>query len=158
MADIKVKRVEARKNSYYVVKIFEGIFAKISTQLPTDKMIKLEINQNSKKYNKNRIEFENIEFEKNFDIYCEDRQLALMIFTPDTIEMLMDFYKKYELKFEINIIQNDIYIKFFTGEMFEPGVIKEALDENMMFVYYSVLKFILDFTSEVTKSFENKKI
>ena len=51
------------------------------------------------------------EFEKYFDIYSENKIVAMQILTSDIMESLIEFYNKYQLEYEIVFRNNTIYLK-----------------------------------------------
>ena len=64
----------------------------------------------------------------------------------------VEFKNKYSLVFEIVFIYNVIFSIFFTGPMFEPKIMGDAMDEGLIFRYYTILKFIIDITQTVNAS------
>ena len=70
--------------------------------------------------------------------------------------MSLNFYDK--IKYEIVIKENKIYLRFFTGSMFEPRIYGKALDKVLITTYYSILSFIIDVTSKINKEIQNFEI
>ena len=91
------------------------------------------------------------EFEKYFDVYSDSNILAMEILTHDIMEELVQFYNTYRIEFEIVIKNNNIYIRFNTGVMFEPNILKKSNDMNTLWIYYNVLKFITNVTIKINK-------
>lgn len=135
IADVNVEQLcSNEKDSDYKV-IFQGLFGNIKLLKNIESPIQVILNNKFRVYNENRVEFENAEFEKKFDVFCKNRQLACEIISPELIEMLMGFYQEYNILFEINIIDDNIYIRFFTGKMFEPKWYSSTY--NNIFILYN---------------------
>ena len=58
------------------------------------------------------------EFEKIFDVFSKDKILAMQILTADVMESLIKFKNKYDIDFEIVLMNNNIYLRFFVSNMF----------------------------------------
>lgn len=162
MSDLNVQRKEV----YYhkgqrretTIEIFKGIFAKTECDKDIGTYIKISKNQLKLFRNKNRVEMDSQEFEKYFDIYSENKILTMRILTSDVMATLIDFYNKYHIEYEIVIRNNKIYMRFFTGAMFEPKIFGNSMDKKLLFSYYCILKFIVDVTKEVNKALKEVEI
>ena len=133
-------------------KQLQGIFAMATTSNDIETTIKISRNKLKILDSKERIQMDSSEFEKYFDVYAEDKIMAMRILTSDVMECLTDFLYKYDLVFEIVFKDNMIYLRFFTGPMFEPKIIIEAMDEWTIFRYYTILKFIIELTNAVNSA------
>ena len=71
---------------------------------------------------------------------------------------LMDFHIKYNLDFELVFKNDTIYMRFFTGRMFEPRLYGKSTDKQLLFTYYSILQFVANVTKKVNKTLENLDI
>ena len=66
----------------------------------------------------------------------------MQLLTADIMEELVQFRNKTKIKFEINLIDNEIYLRFHTGPMFETGRTKNGiLDKELLEKYFSILDF-----------------
>ena len=159
MADINVKRnVESGKSSY-TVSIFQGIFAFTTSTKNINAYIKISKNDLNLLYDdKNSIEMDNSEFEKYFDVNSENKILTMRILTHDVMNTLVEFYKKYNLPFEIVLRDNIIYLRFFTGPMFEPKIFGKSLDKDLIFTHYCILNFIMDVSKNINKVLQEIEI
>lgn len=101
--------------------------------------------------NINKVEMDSNEFEKYFDVYSKSNILAMEILTHDLMEELVQFYNTYKINFELVIKNDRIYIRFDTGVMFEPNILRKSNDMNTLWVYYSVLNFVTDVTIKINK-------
>jgi len=151
------KHTGSGKNSR-TVEIFHGIFAHMSCGKDIGTYIKISKNQLKVFEQHDRVEMDSQEFEKYFDIYSENKILTMQLLTSDVMATLVDFYNKYYIDYEIVIKNNRIYMRFFTGSMFEPKVFGNAMDKKLLFSYYCILKFIVDVTKEVNKALKEVEI
>lgn len=156
MADVIVKNIIQTKNGESSEDIFNGIFVMVNSGDTDDK----EKDNNkivtiySNVYSINpdtKVEVESEEFNKYFLVSTNDKIYALQILTADVINILLTYKKVYDLDFEIKIRGARTYIRFHIDNMFEPKIFKEALDKDDIYIYYNVLKFIIDFSKELNK-------
>ena len=75
----------------------------------------------------------------------------MQLLTSDIMEKLIEFYKKYEIEYEIVFRQDTVYIRFFTGNMFEPQVGKSSMDKETLYIYLSILELVVDISKTVNK-------
>lgn len=107
---------------------------------------------------KSKIEMDSAEFEKYFDIYAENKIIAMQILTSDIMAMMIEFKEESKIKYELTIKQNQIYIRFHTGEVFEPKMFTHSLDYDMLKRYYDIIEFIFKVSREINKAIENTEI
>lgn len=156
LADIKTQKIESTQKTIRYRTLFSGILGITTTNKRIEKSIKIckDGLKNADKM-ENKIEMDSAKFEKRFNVYCEDRVFAMRILTAEIMELLMSFNEKYNFDFEICYKENKVYFRFFTGEMFEPLTSENSLDMRVLYLYYDVLKFILDFSKKVRKITDN---
>lgn len=130
---------------------FHGLFAKIIM----DKSIngELRIMQNGAMIlEKNRLKMDSSEFEKYFDVESSDQIVGMQLLTADVMEELIEFENKTNMKFDIFIKDNELYLRFHSGEMFEAGNLKNgALDKETIQKYF----YMLNFTYNLSKRLIN---
>ena len=107
---------------------------------------------------KTKLEMDSPEFEKYFDINTENRIIAMQILTSDVMAMMIDFVKETKIKYELTIKVNHIYIRFHTGEVFEPRMFKKSLDYDTLKKYYDIIDFVFKVSREMNKVIENTEI
>lgn len=145
--DILVQKISARYTREEESKVvFQGIFGCTKTNKDINTCIKVTRNKYSLFKDETKVGIDNSNFEEIFDVYAENRILAMRIFTSDITNCLIDFYNKYQLDFEVVLKDNNIYLRFFTGAMFEPKIFGNSMDKELLAVYYSILKFVVDIT------------
>lgn len=158
MADLHIQHhVKSGKHSH-THEVFQGIF--IQTECNKDIGTYIKISKNKLKIfgQRDRVEMDSQEFEKYFDIYSKNKILTMQLLTSDVMTTLVDFYNKYNIEYEIVIRNNKIYMRFFTGAMFEPKIFGSSMDKKLLFSYYCILKFIVDVTKEVNKALQEIEI
>ncbi len=158
MCDLHIQNVTGGGRNRHTEEIFQGLFCKTNCNKNINTVI--EITRNKIKFlnNQNRIEMDSSEFEEYFDVYSENKILTMQLLTSDVMETLIDFYKKYNLEFEIVFKNKNIYIRFFTGAMFEPKVFGSSMDKQLLFMYFTILKFVLNVNRVVNKTLNEMEI
>jgi len=83
----------------------------------------------------------------------------MQILTADIMDMLIEFQKKYNMRFDIVIKNNIIYLRFHSGTMFEAGAIKQvALDKDIIKKYYDILEFTYNLSNHLIKLIKDVQI
>lgn len=156
MSDLHIQRKEEYyqdgKRKEMIIDVFEGIYTKTECNKDIGTYIKIFKNQFKIFGKKDRVEMDSQEFEKYFDIYSENKIVTMQLLTSDIMLILLDFYKKYDLQYEIVIKENNIYMRFLTGPMFEPAIFNSSMDKKRLLQYFGILKFVLDVTNEINKA------
>lgn len=145
MADFNVTTTPKDK----AVPIFEGVFAYIKCDITTNRIIKICRNEEKFFEGLRKIQMDNYLFENYFNVYTDDNIFAMRFLTHNIMEMLINFYEKYNIHFEIVLKNNELYIRFYSGKMFEPSIYRSSMDKQLLFSYYSIFKFIIDVTREI---------
>ena len=148
MAEVKTTITVNTDNGTSERTLFNGMFVETNCDNIKSSIMIMGNADSSKK-----TEMDSSEFEECFDVFSDDRILAMRILTHDVMSMLSDFYKK--IKFEIAIKNDRIYIRFFTGVMFEPKFKNNTLDRELLFKYYYILKFVMEVTAKINKEIQN---
>lgn len=138
--------------------IYEGIFSITQLNNYISEEIRIKKNQYIIKNNCNKIEMDSKEFEKYFDVYSNSDIITMEILTHDIMEELVQFYDKYKIKFEIVIKNYNIYIRFDTGAVFEPNILRKSNNINTLWVYYNILNFVTSFTIKINKLIKNIEV
>lgn len=134
---------------------FYGNFAYIRmNKLISDEPIVISKNGNSGFLNV--LKMDDREFEDYFDVVAKDKMFAMKILTHSVMETLNNFYKQYEMEFEITLYRDKIYFRFLTNRMFNQ---KDLLNKTTLNEEYCKLKFMLDVARKINEIIsENKKI
>lgn len=150
MCEMHIQYIDNSRNT--IENLFKGIFANIQSDRDIGTYIKITRDKLKIKSREDKVEMDSPEFEKYFDVYAEDKIMAMRILTADIMECLINFYNKYKLEFDIVFSGSNIYVRFFTGVMFEPKIYKNSMDKEILLEYYSILKFILELNQKVNKA------
>ncbi len=144
------------KNGYYTR--FRGLVTQTDMVKPFKEKFFIRVNEQIGIFTKPqapKIKLDAPEFEEYFDVYGTNRLLTMQILTSDIMQMLVEFQKEIKVKFDISLKNNKLFLRFFSGEMFEaPYLKKETLDKDTIYKYYSILKFTFKLQDKVLKILE----
>lgn len=106
----------------------------------------------------NRVELENIEFEKLFDVQCEDQVTSRMIITPAFMDRIVSFVHKTGNQYEFLFQGNTLYIKRkILGGYLEVGTEKNILTNFSGFVqFYCDMREIMLFVYDMNLLYLSK--
>jgi hypothetical protein len=106
----------------------------------------------------NKVELDNSEFEKLFNVYTTDKITTLQLLTSETLEKLISLRNDYGMNYDFVIKGNKLYIRLETGIMFESGVHRSKLHKEDMLVYYSILNYVDLLITEINKIVDESNI
>ena len=155
MGEVLTQKKETYKDSNGETKTrlvtrFNGLFAKII--IDKDIIEELRIMENRTIYSRNKLEMDSTEFEKYFDVQASDKIKGMQILTADVMEELIEFENKTNMKFDIIINKQNLYLRFDSGEMFESGNIKkEILDKKLIEKYFYMINFTYNLSKKIIK-------
>jgi len=156
MADIRVN--ELTKNRRKVIKEeFNGLFVVLQCSKYLNPYILIK-GKGLKYIQDDYIDMDSEDFNKYFNVFTDDKILTMRLLTPDIMEMLVEYREKYNLHFEIALRDNKIYIRFFTGDLFEPSIFGDPMNKELLITYYCVLQFSLELTKKVNKVLEDLEV
>ena len=144
MAEVKTQKVETRRDSQgrthtSTTTIFHGLFAKV--RMDKSLQTSLQIRKNYKT-TENKVRMDSQVFEEYFDVASDNKIITMQVLTHDVMDMLMSFVEATNIKFDISIYGNEMYFRFYTGEVFElPSLKAGAFDEETLKKYYDILEF-----------------
>lgn len=153
-------------NAYIYTKdtdLFSGVFATITLNKKFNKKIRI-INKgiagsyclNNEKLKS--VKMDNPRFDELFDVYAEDEISGMMILTHDVMELIENFYNNNNTKLDISIINNKIYIRLFTGNIFEPLIYRNSMDKTYLSIYYNALDIIFNLSKLILKEIVDENI
>ena len=180
IAEVGAVKADIDSNGNYIYyKSFYGLFEKIELYNKIDfnlKIFSYKNKENSKLYN-DKIEMDFSEFENNFDVFASDRIIAMQLLTLDIMEELLEFKNKTKEDFDI-FINNNIYLRFNCGSIFEMDMEKDLLNEDIKTViklkmeeqkggilnkksielYYNILKLTYELSVKLIKIIDEADI
>ena len=148
-------------------KAFRGLFARIvfEKSVPTNleirrnelfspkrKFYRIKVRRNIQKMVKEKIEMDSGEFERFFDVYSDNKIIAMQLLTSNIMEMLIDFKNKNKITPELTLKKNELYIRFETGRMFEASLFSKSTNYNRLKKYYNIINFKLKITENFVNS------
>ena len=162
MAEVLTQEKEEYKDSdgntkTRVITKFHGLFAKIEL----DKSInsELKIGQNGSFLFDKRLKMDSSEFEKYFDVQASNKIIGMQLLTADVMEQLIEFENKTKMKYDIFIKENELYLRFHSGIMFEAFNLKGgAMDKNTIQEYFYTLNFTYNLSNKLINVINNTEI
>lgn len=161
LSDLRIEHTYYNGSEKKTVTRFSGIFAYTNCTKDIGTFIKIsldKLNSINKSDQDYRVELDNSEFEKHFEVYSENKIFAVRLLTADIMQNLMEFYNKFNINFEIVFSMNNIYLRFFTGSMFEPKIFGSSMDKQLLYEYYCILQFILEVTKKINSTLNELEI
>ena len=115
--------------------------------------------QNGELLSNKRLKMDSSEFEKYFDVQASNQIIGMQLLTADVMEELVDFENKTKMKFDIFIKGNELYLRFHSGEMFEPTNFKNGpLDKNSIQKYFYMLNFTYNLSNKLINIINDTQI
>jgi len=148
MFDLHLQHHGYGRNSS-ISEVFEGMFAKITREKNIGNKILIERNKFIK--GKNRIKSDMPGFELFFDLYAEDKNAADMMISNDIKEEILRLYQIYGIMFEISIKGNELFIRFFTGALFESAVFGTEISKRKLYKEYVIFTSILEIIKRINE-------
>lgn len=140
-----------------IITKFSGLFAKIQM----DKSInsELKIGQNGALTFGENLKMDSSEFEKYFDVQATKPIIGMQLLTADVMEDLVDFENKTNMRYDIYIKENELYLRFHSGPMFEARNLKNgALDKNEIQQYFYMLNFTYNLSNKLINVIKDTQI
>lgn len=152
MSNVKVKTTNAEFNGIFTVIYLDkklSSYTKINTEnLERNTTYTLGITSQDLKY----IETDNASFNKILHVYSNNKINAMEILSSDILDYLVEFYTKYNVNFQIVFNGNDVYIRFFINELFEPTIIGNIFNKNNFALCYIIMKFTLKLIKKISNN------
>lgn len=162
MAEVITQKEEEYKDSNgetktRVITKFHGLFAKIEMNKSIES--ELRIMQDGKLFLDKKLKMDSSEFEKYFDVKASNHIIGMQLLTSDVMEELIEFENKTNIKFDIFIKDNNLYLRFHSGEMFEAKNLKNgALDKESIQKYFYMLNFTYNLSRKLIKLVDETEI
>ena len=120
----------------------------------------LRIMQNGKfLLDKNKLNMDSSEFEKYFDVKTTNKIIAMQLLTSDVMEELIKFEDKTKMKYDIYIKNDELYLRFHSGAMFEiENLKKEILDKELIEKYFYMLNFTYNLSNKLINIINDTQI
>ncbi len=104
---------------------------------------------------KNKVNLENVDFEKEFDVSCDDCLLTRQILNPTMMQNIVDYVKQTSKKYEMFLYKNDFYVKYdvWSGYL-ELSTFKDTTESFVEF--YLEIKYLMSFVKSVNLMYFDK--
>lgn len=100
--------------------------------------------------NKNLVELENVDFNKEFVTYSTDQIEARYILTPAMMERIMDLNQRSAYTISLSFTSSSMYIAFpLDQNYFEPPMFKSLTKPDLLEQDLTVLNFMVDIVREL---------
>ena len=123
---------------------FRGMYGIVRLEKNTLSNIYIASNSRVRKFNKDRLEVDSSLFEEYYDCITKDKVTAMRIFTSELIEKYIEIVKDNKYSFELKIIDNMIFFRYKTNQLFEPPRFSTGLDKKIIKKNYKVLYYPLE--------------
>ena len=138
---------------------FSGLFANIKIDSFDEKVeIKILNNENNQIETRNIVKLDFDEFNNNIIIVSDSNILTFQILTAEVMEFLNTQLKENNIKFDISIINNNIYFRFYTLPMFEAPINEPVMKKENFYRYYTLLRFVMSFSENINNIYKNLNI
>lgn len=143
------RRKDSDGDTHYVT-MFYGLAGYVD--LPKDigcylRVIKNEFNLFGNP--KDKLQMDMTEFEKMFDVKTDDKIKTMQILTVDIMSEILELIQTTKVKFEFYINHSRMYIRFHTGEMFEPELFSKAMQYKNLKKYFDILNSVKNITEHI---------
>lgn len=146
---VKISDVTVMRNAHKYRTIFEGIFAYVDYNkyvMPNVVISRKFLVGNEKE---TKINIENEVFEKYFNVYSQNEFYAKKLLNDGLLETVLKFRTKYNIDFDVSLINGKIYIKIYSFSVFEPEMFDKTNGKQDLYTHYCFAKFILELIKEV---------
>lgn len=83
----------------------------------------------------------------------------MQILTADIMQDLIDFQNNNKIKYDIAIVNNNIYLRFNCGAMFEVTSLKKGIIEEKVFKkYFDITSFTYNLSKKIINVIEETEI
>lgn len=130
--------------------LFHGLAGYV--KLPKDIGTYIKVKRDSLKLfggSKQRIEMDMSEFEKIFDVETGDKIKTMQILTADVMADMINIIQISKVKFEFYLNHDMMYIRFHTGELFEPSIFGKSMQFDMLKKYCDITENVIKITEDI---------
>ena len=153
---VRIKNDPRSSGLPYSVKKFEGLLAQVTLKKSIHS--KIFVYKDSFMDGKEILRTESIEFNNYYDMYAEDKLLAMRIFTSDVIDYILHLRKDDNIDFDFTIIDNQLSIRLKCSKMFEPPSQKDFLNKKVLHSYYKTLDTLFTLCQKLADIIESKEL
>ncbi len=158
---IRMSEAIFRKSSgKNTVVIFGGLFieSNLSKSINDEIRVLLSGTELYNLGNCNKLELDNSEFEKIFNVYTKNKVVTAQILTSEVLERLTTLRTDYGMNFDFIIKGDKLYIRLEVGSMFETASQRNKLHKEDILIYYSILNYVDLLITELNKMVDEASI
>ena len=82
----------------------------------------------------------------------------MQLLTADVMEEMIEFENKTNMKYDIVIKENEIYLRFHCGDMFESQAIKKEINKKQLEKYFYMLNFTYNLSNRLIELIDETEI
>lgn len=154
MCDLSTYNKYSVYEKNYLESSFKGIFAHIKLNYTKNYKIMILHKNDDLPHFENSVHLDNNEFNNNFITISDSPISVFELLTSDIIELLNIEASEHPIKFDISIIDDNIFFRFHTVPVFEPHINKENLQRKDFLRYYNLLNFIFNFSEMINNIYK----
>ncbi|MCR5186153.1 MAG: DUF3137 domain-containing protein [Clostridia bacterium] len=162
MADVDAKLITTEKDDEgnthtETTTIFNGLFGKVFMDKSIDADISITRGKTYSFGKMQKVDMDFREFEQSFTVVSDNNVIAMQILTIDLQEDILELYNNAKLDFDIIIKNNNMYVFFETGDMFEVYSTRYSPKE-VLEKYFEIMKFITKIVEKISKAIGDTQI
>ena len=150
---IYVSKIEENSEKNF----FRGMIGHIKIDKEIPSYIKITTKNDINKTE--QVLMDSTKFEKYFNVESSDKIISMQILTSDIMLNMIDIWNKTNVEFEILIKNNNINLRFFTGNMFESSMDELKIErKKILKKYYDILEFIKQISIQIHDAIDEADI
>jgi len=135
---------------------FDGLIGHIHLNKFINSFVKITTSNKIDEIDKVRMD--SSEFEKYFNVESDNKIAAMQILTSDVMMDIIDIWNKTNVKFEIIIKEDKIYLRFFTGMLFSTKIFGSSLVKSRLKKYYDILQFVFNISTKIYNAVDETEV
>ena len=157
----EMETTDSEGNSSTVV-LFRGLFSQANLNQNIGTVIKIRSDKGKLEKllsKKSLMQMDSQIFEKEFDVFAQDKIIAMRILTSDILDYMITFKNENNVNFELTLKDQELYIRIHCQNMFEStSIFKDSIDKTALEKYYNYLNFICELNRKFYYTIEEKNI
>ena len=138
IAELDLDHVMGSRKNRKTVDVFNGLVVHVKGITSLKGTIKILNNNNKIKDSSeelSEVKMDSSEFENIFNVYADNSVLTMRILTSDIMQKMVEFEKRLGVYFETYISAENLVMRFFTTELFEPAIFNESREKDRVRAY-----------------------
>lgn len=100
-------------------------------------------------WSKDKLEMDMSQFEKMFDVGTDNKIKAMQILTTDIMLQIIELTELTRIDFVFYINHSRMYIKFYTGSIFETDIYSKTMNYEELKEYFDILNNVKNITEHI---------